>query len=420
MSTPSKRLGLNSSSAGPTDLRLRQFEWRVLRRRDRRPKRPQRRGAIVVLAAFLMVPMIAMAAFAIDLGALFVFRAELQRSADAGALAAAAEMLEASLSGETWGSQQDRHVRDTARQFVELNFVARKSPTIEINTEQSPDGDLLFGEVVNWDAAGAKFQANRGGEYNAVQVRVSRSDRINGEVPLFFAKVFGMHSSEAEASATAAFVTRMRGFRVPYVNGQPQNLPLLPLAISEETLEGMLRGDGPDAYSWDNGTHQVSGETDGKYEADLFPERSGASGNWGLVDLGSPKSSPETLQRQIRDGLTPAEVDYHGGALALDHQGELALSGDPGLETGIIEPALQDILGQPRIVPVYRSASGNGTNAEYTITGFAGICVVSVELTSGNKSVRIQACPVVTRGGIPAEGNLQTSKYIYSPVALVH
>ncbi|MEX2142903.1 MAG: pilus assembly protein TadG-related protein [Pirellulales bacterium] len=398
--------------------KLRQFKSRGAVVRGRRPTRPQRRGTIVVLSAFLMVAMIAMVAFSVDVGALYVARTELQRAADSGALAAAAEMLESSLQGGDWGGEQDRQVRNTARQFVELNFIGRQSPTIDINTEQKEDGDLLFGEVANWDAARRTFQTSGAGEYNAVQVRVSRSDRINGEVPLFFAKIFGMRTSEVEARATAAFVTRMRGFRSPG-NGR-ENLPLLPIAISEETLDEMLRGDGPDAYSWDNDTQSVTTKRDGRHEADLFPERSGAAGNWGLVDVGSAKSSPGTLQQQIRNGLTPAELDYHGGEIALDFQGELTLSGNPGLKIGVIEPALQSIVGQPRIVPVYSSASGGGTNAQYTITGFAGVCVVSVQLKSGNKSLRIQACPVITRGGIPAEGSQQTSKYIYSPVALVN
>ena len=418
MSTSSKLRRPRPPDKSAAISRLRQFKSRGVNVPGRRPTRPQRRGAVVVLAAFLMVAMIAMVAFSVDVGALYVARTELQRAADSGALAAAAEMLESNLDGGDWGAERDRQVRNTARQFVELNFIGRQSPTIDINTEQKEDGDLLFGEVANWDAARRTFQSSGGEEYNAVQVRVSRSDRINGEVPLFFAKIFGMRTSEVEARATAAFVTRMRGFRSPG-NGR-ENLPLLPIAISEDTLERMLRGDGPDAYSWDNDTKAVSRNRDGRHEVDLFPNRSGAAGNWGLVDVGSPKSSPGTLQRQIRQGLTPAELDYHGGEIALDYQGELTLSGNPGKKIGVIEPALQSIIGQPRIVPVYSSASGGGTNAQYNITGFAGVCVVSVNLKSGNKSLRIQACPVITRGGIPAEGGQQTSKYIYSPVALVN
>ena len=50
-----------------------------------------RRGAVLVLAAFLMVMVFAFAAFAIDIGFIALTRARLQNNADAAALAAAAD-----------------------------------------------------------------------------------------------------------------------------------------------------------------------------------------------------------------------------------------------------------------------------------------------------------------------------------------
>ena len=47
-----------------------------------------RRAAIVVLAAFLMIPLCCFVAFAVDVGYLCVVRTELQRGADSAALAA--------------------------------------------------------------------------------------------------------------------------------------------------------------------------------------------------------------------------------------------------------------------------------------------------------------------------------------------
>ena len=52
----------------------------------------KRRGSIMTLSAFLMVAMCAFIAFAVDLGSLFVVRTELQRTADASALAASREL----------------------------------------------------------------------------------------------------------------------------------------------------------------------------------------------------------------------------------------------------------------------------------------------------------------------------------------
>src|SRR5438094_86510 len=52
-----------------------------------------RRGAISVFAAFMVVIMLALTAFAVDIGMLCLARAELQRTADASALAATDELL---------------------------------------------------------------------------------------------------------------------------------------------------------------------------------------------------------------------------------------------------------------------------------------------------------------------------------------
>src|SRR5687768_18568788 len=52
----------------------------------------RRQGNIVVLSAVLLVAMVAMAAFAVDLGYIADAKTELQRSADAAALAAAARL----------------------------------------------------------------------------------------------------------------------------------------------------------------------------------------------------------------------------------------------------------------------------------------------------------------------------------------
>src|SRR5262245_42301756 len=55
-------------------------------------KNRTRRGAVIPLAAILMVPLMGMLAFAIDTGYIIMARAELQNAADAAALAAAEQL----------------------------------------------------------------------------------------------------------------------------------------------------------------------------------------------------------------------------------------------------------------------------------------------------------------------------------------
>ena len=57
----------------------------------KRNRKSKRRGAILALVALLMVPLFAMLAFAVDYGYLLKVRTDLQRTADAAALAAVQE-----------------------------------------------------------------------------------------------------------------------------------------------------------------------------------------------------------------------------------------------------------------------------------------------------------------------------------------
>ena len=52
--------------------------------------RRARRGAIVVLAAFMIIAMLGMIAFAIDVGVMLLLKTQLQVAADSAAMAAAA------------------------------------------------------------------------------------------------------------------------------------------------------------------------------------------------------------------------------------------------------------------------------------------------------------------------------------------
>ena len=118
------------------------------------------------------------------------------------------------------------------------------------------------------------------------------------------------------------------------------------------------------------------------------------------------------------NGLSPSDLAYHGGQLALDNNGQLLLSGDPGLKVGAVLPAVSQIIGQTRIVPLYSSVTGSGQNSQFTITGFGACRVMAVDLHSGSKHLTVQPTAMITRGGIPG-GSTTSSSHIFSPVVLV-
>ena len=83
-----------------------------------------RRGAITVLAAFLMVVMLAFVALGIDIGYIAVARTELQRTADSAAMASAWEMLgqERLLGADQMNAVYSR-ARAKAAEYAQLNRV---------------------------------------------------------------------------------------------------------------------------------------------------------------------------------------------------------------------------------------------------------------------------------------------------------
>jgi hypothetical protein len=147
----------------------------------RRDCAPPRRGAIIVMAAVMMIVLLAMVAFAVDSGYMLTVRTELQRAADAGAMAGAGGLIDgvAAAEAEAW-------------RFVEMNYAAahaikREEVTIE------------FGE---WDKTARQFTVNPA-EASAVRVRIQQGDNS-----VFFGRVLGRTSFTSSAEAIATYKPR--------------------------------------------------------------------------------------------------------------------------------------------------------------------------------------------------------------------
>ena len=90
-----------------------------------------------------------------------------------------------------------------------------------------------------------------------------------------------------------------------------------------------------------------------------------------------------------------------------------------GQPTGLCDQLTQ-IMGEPRIIPIFNYAEGNGNNANFTIVKFVGVRIMEVKLTGkmSSKRVIVQAAPMTTLGGIPGD-DFPSTEYIYSPVKLI-
>ena len=172
----------------------------------------RRRGNIVILSAFLLAAMVAMAAFAVDLGYIADAKNELQRSSDAGALAAAARLPNISSAVS-----------------AAINCTNNNKTTI---TPALKTQDIVFGF---WDRDTATFHNPRpsGRPYNAVKITLRRTTANGNPLNLFFGRVLGKQMTDVKATAIAF---GDRGLCGPFVG------------IQGVTAQGNLETDSFDSY----------------------------------------------------------------------------------------------------------------------------------------------------------------------------
>ncbi|HEX5443044.1 MAG TPA: TadG family pilus assembly protein [Pirellulales bacterium] len=383
-----------------------------------------RKGAVAVLACLLMIAMLGLLAFAVDLGYLANSQTELQRTADAAALAACAQLVYSPTPGGQIDSAYNAQMAPgVATQYAAANKVCGAAPALS-------SSDVVIGYMPDPSQQGAIQTGGDPSQYNAVQVTVRRSTSENGLVPSFFGKIFGVTGEATSATATAAFYNNFNGFGIPSAvpPGSSQTSPslmFLPYALDLTTWASLLSGNGSDNFAYTpGGCHPVTSGSDGVLEVNLFPQGTGSPGNRGTVLVGGNGTS--TLVRQIELGLSPSDLASFGGKLQLDSTGNLYLPAKPGISAGT-KDALAAIIGQVRIIPIFESISGNGGNATYDIVAFGGVRVMDVNLTGSmsSKHLTVQPAPIYTLGAIGVGGSGSSSNGlntagVYSPVFLVH
>jgi Flp pilus assembly protein TadG len=383
-------------------------------KKSRSRQRAKRRGTILVLSALMMIVMLAAVAFAVDLGFVFNCRNQMQRCADASAMAATWELIdEQGPEGFSSAAQMEAAARSTAGVYAALNQVTLAEPALAVE-------DVEVGYLAEPSNPNCPLVPASGSTMpNAVRVRIQRTADQNGEVPLYFARTLGQESIPLVTEATAALLNSFGGFKMP---ADGSNLQMLPFALDVDTWNGLMNGVGTDLYCYDAESGECIPGSDGILEVNLYPQGTGSPGNRGTVDIGGSSNSTSDIARQIVEGINSDDMQSladQGRSLELDENGQLPLNGDTGISAGV-KDELEAIIGEPRIIPIFQSVTGPGNNAEYSICMFAGVRIMHVKLTGSmsSKKVLIQPCNIVSKGGIPAPG-ATTSKFIYSPVWLV-
>ncbi len=162
----------------------------------RRAGRAPRRGAVLVLVVVAMIPIVAMMAFAIDMGMLTVAQTQLRDAADAAALAGCR-----ALNGNSANNNNYSAATPEAQTAITANDIMGNSLTTSNVT-------VNIGQYA-YNSAAQQFQGSfpsslTSGNWNMVQAIVS----TNLQNSLGFGNIFNLSLPNFQATSTAAFRPR--------------------------------------------------------------------------------------------------------------------------------------------------------------------------------------------------------------------
>lgn len=151
-----------------------------------------RSGAIVVLAALMMIVFLASVAFSVDVAYMQLTKVKLRSATDAAARAAGEGLSRA---------QDENYARQAAKDIAAANLVAGEPLLLE-------DDDVIFGKS-SLQGNGAWAFTPNGQPVNAVRVNGRRTrEAPSGSVPIFFGRVFNVFDFQPVQAATVVRLDR--------------------------------------------------------------------------------------------------------------------------------------------------------------------------------------------------------------------
>lgn len=356
-------------------------------------ERSRRKGVVAVMVMVILMGLLGFAALTVDVGAMYNVRADLQRTADAAALAGASafttdDMMRVRMG--TGGSSVLAAVTASStsltHQYAGLNL------SLGASSSDLLSADIVIGWLLlNNDTSEVIHTNPQPKDFNAVGVTTRRSQGANGAHTLTFASLMGFSSTELGAWAVAVFDDRVSGLTV--TDGATD---VMPLSMSRAAFDQDL-GSGGDQYAWDDATSSVSGTSDGIREIRIYPyplSGSGYSegdGNFGMLNIGTGNQGVEAERDQIEYGTPASDFELEIGTSQMDFSvggsaNSYDITGSPGLEA-TLESELANRIGDVVGIFLHDGVILSGANATYTIADIRYVRIMAVKLT-GQPSLR--------------------------------
>lgn len=360
------------------------------------PRATRRTGAIAPMAALLLIPLIAMIAFAVDLGYIVQVKTDLQHTADSAALAGAQALMNPYVLWSVPNSSKDiirstaiAAARRAAKEYAAYNVAGGVPITL---TDADIECGFLDGQG-NYTATPASSTFP-----NTVRVMARRDGQANSPARLFFAPVIGMPTVELQTTARATIYSgRITGFRTVSDFGAG----LLPMAYDVVDWDNFIRT-GQDQW----GGQQVDAQ--GQPQLTVYDDSTKDKGNFRELALDDEHAGSSDIRYWIEHAL-PAT-----GIQTLQDRGLIPLTsrppstrptswdwlGNPGFKATTVQEVNTQIGGE-FILPLYEAYSrpsggsgeynaglGGGSDYNYNIVRFVSIRILAPERT--NRQIVVQ------------------------------
>lgn len=283
------------------------------------------KGAVSVMVAVLVVALLGCAALAVDVGAMYSEKAQLQNGADASALAIATDCANGDcgdfmVSGEELANG---NANDDSSGIAAITFPNASTVRVETNAREAGSGDDHFS--------------------------------------LFFARVMGIESAEIRAVAEATW-------------GTPSTATTLPWTVSECVFKTMLSptqlhslSTTGDFVGYPSDTHILL-----RYDKNTptFPgceaQNGYRPGGFGWLETNTGCSTDINLSATVKGQPGNHFPNDNGKIKVCD--------------------ALKDsIMDEPALIPLFDSNTGNGDNTIYSLIGFAAFQVTGYKFSGSDE-----------------------------------
>lgn len=368
----------------------------------------------------MLVVLMGFAALTVDLGAMYNTRGDLQRSADAAALAGASTFITDDMMRVRVGSGDSATLAAvTSLANARVTDFAARNLTFGASSTAIDAGDIQTGWVDLYSAITPFNPAPAPAAYNAVSVTVRRDETgANGPVQFYFAPIFGRLVGESSATAVAVFDDRASG-----INTNVPGTDMLPFTVHEDAfLQDFTNGN--DDYAYNSSGDTIDSAPDGIREIRIYPyPLSGGSytegdGSFGMLNIGTHSQGATYESEQVMNGVTPADFEAEIGTSELSFIDEYGnpttydVTGSPGMTTSI-KTALDTQVGNIVGFFLHTNVVLSGSNAVFTITQLRYGRVMAQKLTGPPSARGFYIQPVAYSGaevridpGAPSTGGL--------------